>query len=605
MTFRFLKNYLPLLLLVLLLSCNGENNESKLNAYDWNTPEETTEEDSLLSDYNDPIVHTPEHLIDQQKELIYDDLAHLNNNLQNQLTIEELNRYLILFKAGSDEPNKLITQLHGVVMNEAESIEMVSAYLSDEAVQQLEVHPDVTSIELDPVVEAETSNWGYEKIRASRPQQGGITGKDINIAVIDSGISPHPSLSIAGGTSFVNYTDSYHDDNGHGTHVAGIIAAKQTDNGFMGVAPGANIFAIKSLHASGSGFLSETIAAIDWAIQNNMDIINLSLGMDRPSIALKNIVDKAYANNIVIVAAAGNNGTVSGAGDTVLYPAKYPSAIAVAAIDQHSRRANFSATGPAVEISAPGTQIFSTTLNNTFTFANGTSAAAPYVTGVVALIKEQHRRWSNKEIRQFLHETAVDLGVTGRDNWFGFGLVQAPTLLSFIDVERHWARSEIYNVAELGWMRGTSKDRFSPEMPLTRAQGAVILVRALGLDVKNNASSPFKDIQHWARQEIEIIHQHQLMLGTSNTTFSPDMVMTREQMATVLARALGITRTRTMTNPFRDVTEGSWAADAIIACAHHGIIRGISPTQFGGKQQLTRAQMAALMDRINTEGHLN
>lgn len=222
--------------------------------------------------------------------------------------------------------------------------------------------------------------WGVDQIDADQSWSA-WTGKGVKVGVIDTGIASHPDLSISGGVSYVTGASSYKDDNGHGTHVAGTIAARKDGTGVVGVAPEASLYAIKVLNSSGSGYLSWIIAGIDWAISNDMDVINMSLGSSSGTTSFQSAVDRAYAAGIVVVAAAGNRGTVSGTEDSVSYPARYNSVIAVAATYGNNNRASFSSTGSSVEISAPGVSVRSTVLNSGYAAYSGASMAAPPCNG--------------------------------------------------------------------------------------------------------------------------------------------------------------------------------------------------------------------------------
>lgn len=150
----------------------------------------------------------------------------------------------------------------------------------------------------------------------------------------------------------------------------------------MGVAPNVSLYALKALSNTGSGYISDIIAGIDWSITNKMDIINMSFGSSSSSKALEKAVNTAYNNGLLIVAAAGNTRTLSGKTDTINYPAKYnQSVIAVSAIDNNDQRPYWSSTGKEVEVSAPGVNILSTYLNGQIVAMSGTSSAAPFVTG--------------------------------------------------------------------------------------------------------------------------------------------------------------------------------------------------------------------------------
>ncbi|WP_456474151.1 S8 family peptidase [Candidatus Pyrohabitans sp.] len=218
---------------------------------------------------------------------------------------------------------------------------------------------------------------------------------------------------------------NYNDDNGHGTHVAGIVAASNNNIGVVGVAPDAQLYAVKALDKYGGGYISDIIEAIEWAVLNNMSIISMSLGTSRYSQALEEVCDAAYANGVLLIAAAGNSGDGNAFTDEVMYPAKFDSVIAVGAINRNDTTLYFSASGPEVELVAPGVEIYSTWPRDTYAYASGTSMAAPFVTGMAALYWSENKTLSNSELRELLRNTALDLGEEGKDNVYGYGLVLA------------------------------------------------------------------------------------------------------------------------------------------------------------------------------------
>ncbi|WP_458104778.1 S8 family serine peptidase [Bacillus sp. PK3-037] len=262
--------------------------------------------------------------------------------------------------------------------------------------------------------------WNLEPIQVKQAWKEGLTGKNVKIAVIDSGISPHDDLSISGGYSAVSYTSSYKDDNGHGTHVAGIIGAKHNRYGIDGIAPEAQIYAVKALDQNGSGDLQGLLKGIDWSIANGMDIVNMSLGTSSDSQILHDAMDKAYEKGVLLVAASGNEGN----GKPVNYPAAYSSVVAVSATDQHNRLAAFSTTGNQVEFSAPGTDITSTYLHQYYATGSGTSQATPHAAAMFALLKQRDPGNTNVQLRALMRKNIVDLGITGRDQQFGYGLIR-------------------------------------------------------------------------------------------------------------------------------------------------------------------------------------
>ncbi|PJM66079.1 peptidase S8 [Bacillus subtilis] len=313
----------------------------------------------------------------------------------------------------------------------------VAVTADQETVKELKQDPDILYVENNVSFTAADSTdfkvlsdgtdtsdnfeqWNLEPIQVKQAWKAGLTGKNIKIAVIDSGISPHDDLSIAGGYSAVSYTSSYKDDNGHGTHVAGIIGAKHNGYGIDGIAPEAQIYAVKALDQNGSGDLQSLLQGIDWSIANRMDIVNMSLGTTSDSKILHDAVNKAYEQGVLLVAASGNDGN----GKPVNYPAAYSSVVAVSATNEKNQLASFSTTGDEVEFSAPGTNITSTYLNQYYATGSGTSQATPHAAAMFALLKQRDPAETNVQLREEMRENIVDLGTAGRDQQFGYGLIQ-------------------------------------------------------------------------------------------------------------------------------------------------------------------------------------
>lgn len=349
----------------------------------------------------------------------------------------------------------MINNVGGDVRWEYVSSNTISVEVPERAIPYLERFAGrFLSIQLVPKVAlADTLDWGADQINAEQVwggsenanaiSGGANAGSGAKVAVIDTGFDrDHPDLqaNIGGGYNFVANNTNFEDDNGHGTHVGGTIAAADNGTGIIGVAPRASIYGLKVLAANGSGDLDDVIAALEWATGLNggtkVDIINLSLGCYCDYTAMKNAVDQALANNVLVVAAAGNCGTTANnpssgctatsSSDTVIYPAKYTSAVAVASTTSSNARSSFSSVGPAVELAAPGSGIYSTYPNNTYYTLSGTSMATPHVAGLAALMKGAHPEWTAAQIRSTLQSTVTDLGSSGRDTSFGYGLVNAP-----------------------------------------------------------------------------------------------------------------------------------------------------------------------------------
>jgi subtilisin family serine protease len=247
------------------------------------------------------------------------------------------------------------------------------------------------------------------------------TGKGIKIGVIDTGIDyMHEAFGggfgkgykVAGGYDFVNNDNDPMDDNGHGTHVAGIIAGES--NSFSGIAPDAILYAYKVLDATGSGSMSTVIEGIEQALADSVNIINLSLGSSSgdPSDILSQAVNQAVESGVIVVAAAGNNGDYG----TIGSPGAAQFALTVGAVDANGQIASFSSKGPSggdyglkPDIVAPGVNILSAQLNGGYITMTGTSMAAPFVTGLAARLRELNPDWTALEVENAIIESAVNL----------------------------------------------------------------------------------------------------------------------------------------------------------------------------------------------------
>ncbi|MCK4241538.1 MAG: S8 family serine peptidase, partial [Candidatus Atribacteria bacterium] len=325
----------------------------------------------------------------------------------------------------------LVKGLGGKIKYTYNIVDAIAASIPEKAIDALQKNPNVRYVEPDGLVQALDElddSWGVKRIGAGVVYDSGNKGTGINVAIIDTGIDrSHGDLTVVGGKSFVSYTEDFDDDNGHGTHVAGIVAAMDNGIGVVGVAPAANLYALKALDSNGSGNVSDVVMAIQWATVNEIQVINMSLGGPY-SITLEAACLLAYyTDGLILVAAAGNSGNPPGKGDNISFPAGYEWVIAVAATDQSDERARWSSTGPELELSAPGVAINSTLLGGGYGEKSGTSMASPHVAGVAALVwaNPANSNWTNDDVRAQLQDTADDLGSAGKDSKFGYGLVDA------------------------------------------------------------------------------------------------------------------------------------------------------------------------------------
>jgi subtilisin len=340
------------------------------------------------------------------------------------------NSYLVGF---NDVANKKLINKHGgKIKKEFTLFPIVSAELTDEQAKKLSKNPNISYVEENAKIYAmgQEIPWGIPHTNTDDVNHIGGTGSNIKIGVIDSGIDyNHEDLNIVGGKTFIDGTTSYMDDYGHGTHVAGIISALNNDFGTLGLAFDAEIYAIKVIDKNGYGRYDDLIEGIEWAILNDIDIINMSLGSNSDSQALENSINKAYNSGILIIAAAGNSGFNKKG--NITYPAKYNSVMAVGAIDQNNSRADFSSVGRELELVAPGLGIKST-LPGGYGLNNGTSMAAAHVSGIAALIMQLKPELSNVQIREILNQTATPLGESFS---FGYGLINALNAINYTNNE--------------------------------------------------------------------------------------------------------------------------------------------------------------------------
>jgi serine protease len=276
--------------------------------------------------------------------------------------------------------------------------------------------------------------WDLGKVRAVDAWQQS-TGAGVTVAVVDSGVeATHPDLVgqvLAGADMITGAVGAGNTDtHGHGTHVAGTIAAVTGNNeGVAGFAPHAKVLPVRVLDANGSGWSSTVAKGIVWAADNGADIVNLSLGGTAPDGAQSNAIKYARSKGVTVIAAAGN---YRQNGSPTLYPAAEEGVVAVAATDSVDGVAYYSNAGSYVDVAAPGSSIVSTVpvAKGSYSFYSGTSMASPHVAAVAALLKAANPALTPDGIEQALTSSAVDLGAPGKDADFGYGRIDAVAALA-------------------------------------------------------------------------------------------------------------------------------------------------------------------------------
>ncbi|MEU2612736.1 S8 family serine peptidase [Micromonospora sp. NPDC007271] len=256
-------------------------------------------------------------------------------------------------------------------------------------------------------------------------------GKGVVVAVPDTGVDPHPDLraNLLPGTSVIGgiSNDGRQDENSHGTSMAGLIAAhgRNRDSGALGVAPEAKIMPIKSSGANNLGTPDDLAVAIEYAIANGADVISISSSGGASSRLIKAVRD-AMSADIVVVAAAGNAPEDSGVG----YPARENGVIAVGGVGRSGRHATVSAVGPEIDVVAPAVDIYSTSYGGRYSKGTGTSSATAIVAGAAALIRSKYPNLPAQEVAHRLTATAIDKGPPGRDDEYGYGVIDLVAALT-------------------------------------------------------------------------------------------------------------------------------------------------------------------------------
>ena len=305
---------------------------------------------------------------------------------------------------------------------------------ADSRVRYVEPDPEIQLIDFTPDDPRYGEQYGPQNVNAPDAWDVTLGDADARVCIVDSGIRyTHEDIVGArwlGGTDLYNGDSDPFDDNGHGTHVAGIAAAA-IDNakGIAGLAQ-VGILAVKVLGSNGRGPLSTVASGMRWCADNGGPrvVLNLSLGSEVGSTALLDGVQYTFGSGAVLAAAAGNSGPCT---DCVEYPAKYAEVIAVTCTDAFDAQCGFSSDGPESELTAPGDSVISLyhTSDTAYIYGSGTSMSTPHVAGVAALVWSQATTLANTELRDHLRNTARDLGAAGWDQLYGYGLVDARATL--------------------------------------------------------------------------------------------------------------------------------------------------------------------------------
>ena len=358
------------------------------------------------------------------------------------------NDYLIRFALGGSRAERalVIVDLGGTLVTWLAQIDVASVRFPDAATAQRAMTTiargqTVLWIEPDGVVWADTAiadvefndvqhGYGQRLVQLEAAWNVTLGESNIIVAVVDSGLDlNHPEFAgrIVAGVDFVNLDDDPTDDNGHGTHVTGIVAMAIDGVGSAGMCPSCSIMPLKVLDANNSGQFSSVAQAILYATDHDASIINLSMGSNRHSITIADAIAYARDHAVIVVASAGN-----GASSAPYYPAALDGVLAVVATDTHDERWPQSNFGSWVDMAAPGVSIYSAFVQDeahTYRTMTGTSMATPFVSGLVALVLSVHPELTADEVMNFILVHADDLGEPGRDDIYGHGRINAARTL--------------------------------------------------------------------------------------------------------------------------------------------------------------------------------
>lgn len=368
----------------------------------------------------------------------------INDRVQNRTHVAQTQqRYIIKFKNQNGISAKQQRSGQTDVMRKIGAVEKLrlKAYhasavmMTPVQASAMEAEPNVEYVEIDPkrYLMAESTPYGIGMVQANQVSDSLVSNR--KICIMDTGYSlGHEDLPSATVTGFSKPAtgDWFNDGNGHGTHVSGTIAAIGGNGvGVVGVNPGDHLFIhmVKVFDDNGNwAFGSDLVDGVTECMNQGANVISMSLGGGASSATEQAAFDNAAANGILSIAAAGNDGNSS-----LSYPASYDSIMSVAAVDSSKNVASFSQYNAKVEIAAPGVNVKSTWKGNTYNTISGTSMATPHVAGVAALVWSYHTNCSAQNIRDALDATAEDRGAAGRDNFYGFGIVQAAAAKTYLD----------------------------------------------------------------------------------------------------------------------------------------------------------------------------
>lgn len=470
--------------------------------------------------------------------------------------------------------------------------------------------------------------WSLDSLGIEYAWDEGYEGGGISIAIIDSGVNSlhedFEGVSFGKGKNMMDGSYDLRDESGHGSFVAGVIAAARDNGvGIAGLLSEVTIIPFKCFGKGSDTSSSYIISAIYEAVDiYGCEVINLSLGMDSDMRSMRQAVDHAVAMGTIIVSSVGNDGN-----GVKKYPAAYDNVIGVGAVDETNKVALFSQKNDSVFVVAPGKNVLSTghSSYNSYVIGDGTSYSSPHVSVAAAIMKQYEPKATIEDFSELLIRSSIDLGAPGYDTSYGYGSLDISQFIkelydygfggiedTFPDVKGHWASEVIEFCVSKKLFNGISQNEFAPEVSMNRAMFVTVLSRMSGEDISGFVSG-FSDVPNgtWYCKPVGWGAAAKIISGVDEKTFNPEGEVTREQMALLLYRyanvyeLMGKGLTPESLDRFSDGDRVSdWAYEAMCWAVGNGLITGRDGGVLAPKDGAKRSEVAAIISRFY-EGFLS
>lgn len=467
--------------------------------------------------------------------------------------------------------------------------------------------------EIDDELFLEGEQWDLLNMNVPTAWAMGQNGAGVTVAVIDSGLfgvnfgEKHEDVDSSKVVKQYNFIDDnlqVIDERGHGTFVCGQIFAKTNNGkGVAGLMPGTRIMPLK-VFGEDDAYTSDVISAIYYAVENNAQVINMSLGGYEKSELLEEACEAAVDAGLLLVAAAGNGGS-----STPVYPAAFDCVIGVGATTKENEHYTNSQYGQSVFAVAPGGRICGLrNAANSYCYRSGTSMAAPAVSALGAMAKAINSKMTQNEFKQLLIRTSVDLGDEGIDSIFGCGLVDfGKAAQVLLDEKNHnygaWESdgpdSHSRSCTDEGCGARAAEEHIWGDA--ANICGGITFTCTICGQTKTVPADwiHYADVSvdKWYHEAIHACTSAGYFRGVTPTSFAPNAKMTRAMFVTVMYRMAGEPDVSGMSMPFTDVAAGSWAHNAIVWAYNEGITNGVSDVLFKPNDLISRAQLVTMLYR--------